>query len=49
MKILMMACLVLCLISAAYAAQGNAVYYDPPYTSKCLYLIDLCSFHLFLI
>ncbi|KAL9445415.1 hypothetical protein AB3S75_018412 [Citrus x aurantiifolia] len=37
MKTLMMACLVLCLISTAYAAQGNAVYYDPPYTKSACY------------
>ncbi|TXG60930.1 hypothetical protein EZV62_012293 [Acer yangbiense] len=32
MRILMMVGLVLCLTTVVHAAQGNAVYYKPPYT-----------------
>ncbi|KAJ6742962.1 EG45-LIKE DOMAIN CONTAINING PROTEIN 1-RELATED [Salix viminalis] len=35
-SVFLMVAIVSCLISVAHAAQGNAVYYDPPYTpSKC--------------
>ncbi|KAJ6406991.1 hypothetical protein OIU84_010497 [Salix udensis] len=35
-SVFMMVGIVSCLISVAHAAQGNGVFYDPPYTpSKC--------------
>ncbi|KAI5585577.1 hypothetical protein POPTR_006G179300v4 [Populus trichocarpa] len=35
-SVFIMVGIVSCLISVAHAAQGNAVFYDPPYTpSKC--------------
>lgn len=33
-SVFIMVGIVSCLISAAHAAQGNAVFYDPPYTRK---------------
>ncbi|KAJ0089780.1 hypothetical protein Patl1_14413 [Pistacia atlantica] len=34
MKILMMVAMAMCLSSAAYAAQGTATYYTPPYNQS---------------
>jgi hypothetical protein len=33
-SVFIMVGIVSCLVSVAHAAQGNAVFYDPPYTRK---------------
>uniref|UniRef100_A0A5B7BI84 Putative EG45-like domain containing protein n=1 Tax=Davidia involucrata TaxID=16924 RepID=A0A5B7BI84_DAVIN len=37
MRVLMMVGLVICLTTAAYAAQGTATYYTPPYVPSSCY------------